>query len=577
VTPRDERGATLPLVALLIVVLMGAVGFTVDLGSLAARTRRLQGLADVVSLDAAKELNGQACSASYTKTGEAVASTQYDHVVAAAVASASRNGHVVAGNKTLAVELGLLTRYPDDSVAGHTAGEIMYTSAGKTSFTPIPSCASSSTVPDAVRVTTGDRVDYGFSRAVGYRGANPTRSAIGMQRPIGSMSIGSSVGTFDSSQSVIMNALLGAMFCPPPLAACNASVGAVGYNGLASTNITLGALAAAMGFGTVDGLLNANVTASQVFSGAATALTGSTVAAIAADSALGSLATSSTGPATFKLKDFITVQQGGTDSSGNDVSALTEVNLLTLVQASGALSNGSSAVTVPSAAITLPAGISSLTAKFDLVEGPKVIVGQPGIHVDTKQVRLTLTPTFNVSVANFLPATVGVVTGSMPIVVSGGLATGTIKATSCYTGSFPTLTTSTTVQAATSSVTGTLTVKTLGGIALGTLNMTGTGVSTTTGTFVDEFDYTSEYDTTVNHGNHLVGLSAINFGSATFTPVVGPTITAPGVLITSVTGIIGTIDSTVVVPLTNLLGVSLGSADIMALKPLICNAPTVTG
>jgi uncharacterized membrane protein len=568
VTGRDESGAALPLVALCVVVLLLAVGFTVDLGSLAARTRRLQGLADLLALDAAKELNGQECQASYRKSGEAVASTQYDHVVAAAVASGVRNGHTVAGNRTLNVELGTLTRDGN--------GDIVYSASGKPTFNAIAGCASSSTHPEAVRVIVGDRVAYEFARVVGFSGQSPTRSAIGVQRPIGALTIGSYVGTVDSTQSAMMNSILGSMLCAA-VTPCNASLSAAGYNGLAASHVTLADLQAAGGFASPDALLNANLTAAQIFTYAATAESGSTVADSNAKTALGQLATSSTSTTKVKLRDFITVQQGGTDADGNDIAGETGVNLMSLVQASAALMNGSGAVSIPAAAITtagLPVGVSSLTASLDLVEGPKSVVGQPGVSVTTKQVRMTLTPTLNVSVLSGF-ASPAAVTGTMPIVITGGTGTGTLTATSCYTGGAPGITTSTQVQATSTSVSGSLTVKTLLGITLGTLTMTGTGASTTTGTFADDFDHAAEYYTAVNHGNHQVGLSTTNVSASTFKTVLGITSAIPAAVATAIVSAIAPLDAAIVERVTNLLGVGLGSADIMAIEPLICNAPTI--
>lgn len=578
---REEDGAVMPLVGLLAVVLVLAAGFTADLGTLAARTRRLQGVADVVALDAAKELNGRACNASYTNPGETVPSTQYDHVAAAAVASAARNGHVLAGNKTLGVTLGKLARYAADDGAGHKAGDIMYTSDGRTTFTPISSCPTSSEVPDAVKVAAGDRVDYGFSRVVGFSGANPTRSAIGVQRPIGAFTIGSYVGTVDTTQASMMNGLLGRMLCRvgPP---CDASVSVAGYNGLAATRVSLGRLQQAAGVASPSALLNASLTAGQIFTAAASAVSGSTPADTSAKAALLSLAATTTSTTTVKLGDYITVQQGGTDASGTDVTAQVGIRLFELVQATAALANGRTAVIIPSAVITtagLPTGVSSLTASLDLVEGPLTVVGQPGASATTKQVRLTLTPVLDVAVpAGVVGPSPATITGTMPITVQGATGTGTLSATSCYTGSFRQIGTNTRVQAATSSASGTLSVNVLG-VTTATIAVSGTGLSTTNGTFPDTFDYAAGYYQTVRHGNHQVGLSAINLGASTYTTVgLGGTTTAlSSSLSTSIVDAIAPLDPRLVQRVSNLLGISLGSADVMAVDPLVCNAPTIAG
>ena len=57
--PRDERGAIIPMVALLMSVLMGAAAMGVDLGQLRVGRVDMQSLADVVSLDLARQIDGR--------------------------------------------------------------------------------------------------------------------------------------------------------------------------------------------------------------------------------------------------------------------------------------------------------------------------------------------------------------------------------------------------------------------------------------------------------------------------------------------------------------------------------------
>jgi uncharacterized membrane protein len=104
--------------------------------------------------------------------------------------------------------------------------------------------------------------------------------------------------------------------------------------------------------------------------------------------------------------------------------------------------------------------------------------------------------------------------------------------------------------------------------------MSGTGVSTTTGSFDDTFDFDDEYYQTVRHGNHRLGLSTLNLGASRLT-LLGITTTLPSAISTPVLAAVASIESTLLEPLMNLIGTSLGTADIMAVDPLICNAPTL--
>lgn len=62
VRERDEKGAVAPFVAILVVLLVGVASFAVDLGYQRVAARDMQAVADIVALDMARELNNKTTS-----------------------------------------------------------------------------------------------------------------------------------------------------------------------------------------------------------------------------------------------------------------------------------------------------------------------------------------------------------------------------------------------------------------------------------------------------------------------------------------------------------------------------------
>lgn len=140
-TAPRERGAVIPLVAMMLSTLMLGAAFTVDLGRLRTARRDLQADADFLALDAASVLEGQP------------ADEVLPLVVDEANASADRNNYAFEPITSEHVELGTWQSNSFDTVDGHE-------------------------VPNAVRITLTDAVDMLFDFSTEQRSV--TRSAIGV-------------------------------------------------------------------------------------------------------------------------------------------------------------------------------------------------------------------------------------------------------------------------------------------------------------------------------------------------------------------------------------------------------------
>jgi uncharacterized membrane protein len=580
-TERDERGATLPLVALAIVTLLTCAAMAVDIGSLAANNRRLQGVADLAAIAGSAELIGAACNYSYMLASDSSASSVFNHVRAAAVANATKNGFTVGGTKTLVVEVGT-TAY----------------SGGAPTFTPIWSTANagdctSAAIPTSVRVTAGDFTTFGFGKVVGQDGRTSSRSgtaghsASGDTR--GGFTIGSSVASVDSSSSPVLNTVLQGMVCQG-LSGCSFSTTLVGYQGLATAGVTLGQLQTQLGLGSPTALLNASIKAKDLYLATAKAL-GCSVAAGCSNAAavtLLGLATSVTSTNTFKLGSMITVASGS-----ETAAAATTFNVFSLVTGSAELINGTNALSIPVTTVTIP-GATSTTLSVKVIQVPQTYIGPVGGSVTTSQVQITATQ--QVNLLN-LPAT-GVlgglvsVTGSLTSSITAGSAKGTLTQVSCGTSRGEVVSVDTTGASTTFGDTNTankfLSVKALNALGLpitvASLNVNGSqSVAGVSGTQLS-FSYPSGYLPTNPSPTH-VGGTTLNINTSTSVnssiSAVAGLVTIDGTSLTNSlvgsTGVLGLLDSAVVSPLLRALGITVGGADIWAIGQPGCGVPVLNG
>lgn len=584
---RSERGQTLPLVALCVVTLMIAAALGIDIGQLAATNRRLQAVADLAAIDGARELTGTSCDDSYVLPTDPtnVPSNQYDHVARVVTASAARNDFVPVGEKTLGVELGFVTRDTN----------------GVPSFNPLVGCGAD--VPDAVRVRAGDHTSFSFGTVIGHSGRTSNRFAVGNQEGTGEFTLGSSLVTMDASRSALLNPILSQALCRLGTP-CTLNLSAAGYQGLIDSEITFGALASQLGFGTTSELLSTNLTIDQILTAAAVLADPTTTAGLNAQTALGTITTAVTGSGTIKLRDMVSAEL----ANGNE-AASTEVNLYQLVLATAAIANGTNAVTIPNTAVTIP-GVSSITASISLIEAPITIGRRPGATATTKQFSMTINPVLSLTNQSLSGLTSVSATGSLPTTINAGAATGTLTRVRC--GTDRGIDTTVSVAAATMATSGTLNLS-LGttpnkallqslvgslGLVEGGKNITtklsvsGTGATTAVGTTAVSFAYPGEFgpDGTQHVGNTTVGLDSLTYGSANLAmsvPLVsllgislGTTTVnlavSPSAIVGLLDPVLSEIDQRLVKPLMELLGLDLGSADVWA-NSMQCGVPGLAG
>jgi len=298
--------------------------------------------------------------------------------------------------------------------------------------------------------------------------------------------------------------------------------------------------------------------------------------------------------------------------TGNEAADV-GLSLFQLVTGSAAIANGSNLVSIPDLNVTLPAGITNIAVGFSLIEAPVIIgktVGAVGATRTTKQLSITVTPQINLSSGTLTGLNLTSVTGTLPMTITGGVATGVLTGVRC--GADKGIDVNVKPSAANISTSGTLTVslnsdgtnagvlKTLGGILTtvvpgqvftNTITVTGTGVSTAVpaGGYDRSFAYPDEFgpDGSLHVGKTTIGFDNIAYGSSNMTMAVQTLPTLPllpnvtvnvtaGVtsagLVTLLQPVLTQLDTKVVQPLMESLGLELGAADIMA-NSLTCGIP----
>lgn len=348
---RNDRGAVVPVVGILLTVVLLIAALAVDLGMERVGRSDMQSLADVVALDLARELDGSTAAA-LSPTMQTKADQSRD-----------RNDDTVGAEAIVVPELGELD------------------SAG--AFRPV----SGSAVPTAVRVTASTDVAYAFGGITKLASGAVTRSAVATADQSACFRLGSFVARLDTQESALLNPILGAML------GSTVNLDAASYNGLAAADVTLADLVevGGLGVGTVDELLALqNVSVGTLFIAMADVLDREGQGSQA--SILRALSVSAATP-TIAIADLIS-------ASGSDEAALAaELNVLDLVTGAAFLANKDHAVSIPDLGITLP-GVGTVGATVHVVEAPRMACGRPGVRAWTAQVQLTVTATIPAQTIN---------------------------------------------------------------------------------------------------------------------------------------------------------------------------------
>lgn len=559
---REERGAILLMAVPGLILALVCTALSVDIGRQVFEKRSDQSVADAAALDASRD--------------PANALTR-------AQASALRNGfNPAAPGHVLTVQRGTL-----DSNKVFTAA-----AAGT-----------------AVLVTVSSHLDYVF--APGERTLTARAVAVMGGGKEAGFKIGTTLASLDTTKSPLLNAVLGKWI--------GGTADVVGWQGLVSSRVKLDALRqqleladVGVQFATAEQLLAADVTLAKLATATAAVLTakGDTNAALFAGPS--GIIAQMTNAATFKLGDMIGV------ASGSEASALaTEFNAFSLLTGSAMVANGSNAISVPNIGITI-ANVGTTSLSLKVVEAAKWYVGPDATintavpHRTTGQVQLTLTPTLNIpiTVAGLTAVTV---TGSLPVALTAAGADATLTTITCPN---PTGGERVTVdlKPVASTAAGTLVVGASLSVPvpfLPPLVVPVTFNAATSGTWGTDpapaaldFTYPGDFYSATNPtaAPKRVGASPLGLGAATTfstTATVGTPPVVPALLtgvlnglLTTVTPLVGpavstalkpiltSLDTLVLKPLLDTLGISIGAADVTALTASLlttCGSPKHPG
>lgn len=386
---RRDRGAVIPLIAIVLPVLITMTAFAVDLGRQRSSRRTMQAVADVVALDMSRLADGRTA---YQIVVVDAASTN-----AALKASATRNEVDIAVIRSV-----VWGRYEPGTGfrPHHQAG--------------FPPANDPSLVPNAVEITTSEVTRYFFRPGEG----SVVRTAVAANAAEAIAQIGSGLVTIDSTAAATLDGVLRRAF------GINSTtgLGLLNYNGLAGATVGLNELAAALGFGTPQELAAARVTVRDLLLASADLLSrqGNTAGA----QVLSWFGTNVSGSSTIEMGRLLQLQQNG--PRGAVGASMDAFGLLT---GSAYVINGTNTIQIPDVTTNI-AGVTGTSMSLTVTQTPVVWSGPVGAWVDTQQVGLTLNAQVD------LPLTVtGLtdprLTGRIPIQVSVAGARGTITDIRC--------------------------------------------------------------------------------------------------------------------------------------------------
>ena len=336
-TPRslllNQRGVVSILAASVIIVMLAVLALAADHGRLAWTRRDLQSIADLAALDASRLL----CGAS---------ARDASMLQAAALASAANNGFVTGANNVLVAQPGIMQTNAQ-GVRDFVPTDIGDASSVKVSVTQ-------HNVPRSLflggLLSDNSPLDLGASGVA----RNPG---------FGGISVGSYLASIDTSQSALLNAVLGGLL------GSNLTLDAVSYQGLVDSNVRLLELVRAhAGLGSVDQLLDANLSLGDFYLLVAQAVSADCVLCA---SVLQNLAALASPVLDLRVGDLLQV-------SNQDPEAALDarLNLFDLVTLGAQVANGKHAL-VAVAGLDLPP-LATLDLQLEIIEPPQIAIGPPG-------------------------------------------------------------------------------------------------------------------------------------------------------------------------------------------------------
>ncbi len=470
----------------------------VDIGRIAVDEKTDQKVADLAALDAARALGfilNTTNQAGYDSAAQVAAN-----------ASAARNGFTQNGTT-------------------HTVTVLTGSLDSSNNFVHDASVA-------AVQVVVKSRLVNQFIS--GSKDLTATAVAL-VGGPIAAFSVGSTLASLDTSRSYLdplLKSMLGA----------SGNLSAVGYDGLATGNVSLGKLqtallAAGVSVGTINELLTTDIKVKTLLQAAATALGPSTATTEINDL----IAANINSTATIKLNQLVNV------ATPSDSAVLNgTVNVYQLVTGSAELMNGSNFATIATG-VTL-SSLATVDASVKLISPAQTGIGPVGTTAENAQGVVKLT----------LHLKVGLLANAVDVALTYnvGEAKGTLTSIVC--GISPSIGVSANTAGATITAIGTTAVT--GTLTLSPSTITGTGPTAL------NFSYPSEFTPVSKRvPNSSAGLGSTTIGSSgTGNVLLNLILAAVNPLNTVLSNALASAN-TLITPTLKALGIDVGAADVSAL------------
>lgn len=550
-TSRGNRGAVIPLMALLLPVLLIITAIAVDLGRQRNDRRDMQSAADVISLDMARLANGR------TIDQIALGDIENQPTEVALQASADRNE---IDRSKVVLQWGTTNAVGD--------------------FTPMNAGGD---IPDTAQITASDSTDYFFRPGNGDV-QRVSRAQYGADALAG-FKVGSFGATVDPTQAGLLNTIV------TPLLGNPIGLDALSYQGLAGAEVNVFDLGSELGLLTPGEVLNTNVAFDDVVLATADILERNGDSANA--TLLRNSITTEIQNMDVQLGQFVETETGGEGpgmAAGlNVLGMLTGTAFAAQCTPDPAGFDDCSGLSLPDVSANVP--LVSSTGALKVIQGPQYAYGPIGTAANTGQVQLSIdTVVGGQDVGNCVPSLANalcilsglglvgqvdaVITVDADVTLAGGV--NTIADIGCTDPLAETLLINSNTDLYNVNLTITVEFGTSGGIGflvgntLGSFTLTG---STSSVNAADAELFTVPPDvlgvTTRTTGNGNVGLSGISLTASGNSGTVLGTLANLGinfvvadVLSALVNPLLGQIDSQILGPLTNALGVNVTGSDL---------------
>ncbi|MBU2806911.1 hypothetical protein HF285_01075 [Acidithiobacillus ferrooxidans F221] len=328
---RGERGDIAIIAAIVMPIMILALAFGIDIGHMTYVQRNLQKIADMAAIAGAEDIPNAQSLAQENAVKNGLPTSSSTHIT------------VIPGNWNPQVETGP-TYFSAAVPTGHQA--------------------------NAVQVQLSQTVPYFFF--FGPAKTVKAQAIAWVPNPAAGFSLSSTLLKVSEPQSKLLNSLLGGL-----LGIHNLKLGVAGFNGLLNTSVSLGQLAQSIGVGTVNNLLDANLTLPGLFTGALKAVGnqaagGGLLSTQGATGALQTLIGSTTAQGTIQLSKILKLGLADKNAAVN-----AQVNLLDLVTASAMLSNQKHFIQIPDIGIHL-GGLVNVSLGLNVISPPSIAYGEPG-------------------------------------------------------------------------------------------------------------------------------------------------------------------------------------------------------